>query len=54
MPRSDKKIPMSILVIDDDPEIRSSVGMFLQARGHYGLRGRGRVRGREGPSEGGC
>ena len=25
---------MSILVIDDDPEIRSSVGMFLQARGH--------------------
>ena len=34
MPRSDKKIPMSILVIDDDPEIRSSVGMFLQARGH--------------------
>ena len=34
MLRSDKKIPMSILVIDDDPEIRSSVGMFLQARGH--------------------
>ena len=32
MLRSDKKIPMSILVIDDDPEIRSSVGMFLQAR----------------------
>ncbi len=25
---------MSILVIDDDLEIRSSVGMFLQARGH--------------------
>ena len=34
MLRSDKKIPMSILVIDDDPEVRSSVGMFLQARGH--------------------
>ena len=29
-----KQAGMSILVIDDDPEIRSSVGMFLQARGH--------------------
>ena len=45
---------MSILVIDDDPEVRSSVGMFLQARGAYGLRGFGRVRGYEGASEGGC
>ena len=35
MLRSDKKIPMSILVIDDDPEILSSVGMFLQARGGH-------------------
>ena len=29
-----QKAGMSILVIDDDPEIRSSVGMFLQAQGH--------------------
>ena len=34
MLRSDKQPQMSILVIDDDPEIRSSVGMFLQARGY--------------------
>ena len=34
MSRSDKQPQMSILVIDDDPEIRSSVGMFLQARGY--------------------
>ncbi len=34
MLRSDKQPRLSILVIDDDPEIRSSVGMFLQARGH--------------------
>ena len=33
-PRAGGQAGMSILVIDDDPEIRSSVGMFLQARGH--------------------
>ena len=34
MSRSDKQVRLSIMVVDDAPEIRSSVGMFLQARGH--------------------
>ena len=37
MSTSDVRIEMGILVADDDPEITSSVGDFLKARGHPGL-----------------